>query len=73
MKLVVRAVTALALLGVASPALPCPGMQHTTTAEAQPAKPAADAKAKDKLAKSEKAKASKQKGTQEQKGATAAN
>jgi len=72
MKLVVRAFTALALLGVASPALPCPSMQQTTTAEAQPAKPATSAKTKDSIAKSEKAKA-KKKGAQEQKDATAAN
>lgn len=69
MKTVARVVTALALLGLAAPALPCPSMK-TTHAEAQPAPPS-----KEKVAKAEKgAKAKATKGAKDQQAPpTAAN
>lgn len=69
MKTIARVVTALALLGFAVPALPCPSMK-TTQAGAQPAQPS-----KEKVAKAEKgSKAKAQRGAVEQKtGPTAAN
>lgn len=68
MKTVIRVVTALALVGLASPALPCPSMQ-TTQAGVQPV-----AKDKVKVAKSEKGpKAAPDKDAKAQKPTTAAN
>jgi hypothetical protein len=76
MKLVIRTFSALAVLGLASPALPCPS-QKQTTADAKPAQPAAGAKQekqdKEKVSKSEKAKKQQQKSAQDQKNASAVN
>lgn len=79
MKLVARAVTSLALLAFATPALPCGDKAQTTTAAAAPSITAATVAAQKKkessaVAKSDKEKkANAQKTSGEAKPATASN